>query len=271
MGISVITVNYNDKEGLERTIRSVREQTYSDIEFLIIDGGSTDGSVDVIKQNLDIITKWVSEKDDGIYDAMNKGVQKATKKYLNFMNAGDCFADKDVLEHIFSSSPNDDVLYGDVITCKGETPTGTMTFPQKLTARQMFNGGITHQALFTKRKFHLENPYSLTMPIIADWDFLIRRMFENATFRHVNKTVCYFDVTGISGSRPKKSHDEHTKQFIQILDELVPPYIKEDIQELNRYKNPNNIQIIKHFQKQGLRGKMIATIIKFLQKIPLGR
>ena len=91
MKLSIITVNYNDAKGLERTIKSVISQTFHDYEFIIIDGGSTDGSVDVIKQYENHIDYWVSEKDGGIYPGMNKGLRQAKGDYLNFMNGGDCY------------------------------------------------------------------------------------------------------------------------------------------------------------------------------------
>ena len=96
--ISIITVNYNNCQGLERTVNSVARQTYTDVEYIVVDGGSTDKSVDIIKQNENIISFWVSEKDNGIYNAMNKGVSFSHGEYLLFLNSGDYFADKEVLE-----------------------------------------------------------------------------------------------------------------------------------------------------------------------------
>ena len=98
MKYSIITVNYNNRDGLRATIESVVNQTYRDYEFIVIDGGSTDGSTDVLKEFDDKITYWVSEPDKGIYNGMNKGIAKATGDYLNFMNSGDCFYNEKVLE-----------------------------------------------------------------------------------------------------------------------------------------------------------------------------
>lgn len=268
MKVSIITVNFNEKEGLERTIQSIRSQSFSEFEYIIVDGGSTDGSLEIIKQNEDLITTWVSEDDDGIYDAMNKAVRMAHGEYLNFMNAGDSFVDEAVLHHIFSAAQHDDILYGDVITCKQGKALGKIINPNKISAQHLFNGGITHQAIFSRRSLHVQNPYSTEMPIIADWDFLIRRLFDNCSFKHVGIPVCNFDITGVSGSRSKKQTDEHTAQFIQVLDELVPVYVKEDVQELIRLKNPNNKHMIKHFGRLGLKGKIVASVLKILNKIP---
>ena len=102
MKLSIITVNYNDAKGLQRTIESVLCQTFHDYEFIVIDGGSTDGSVEVIKRYEKYIDYWVSEQDGGIYPGMNKGLRQAKGEYVNFMNGGDCYHSSDVLEKIFS-------------------------------------------------------------------------------------------------------------------------------------------------------------------------
>ena len=102
MKLSIITVNYNDSKGLERTINSVISQSFRDYEFIVIDGGSADDSVDVIKKYEQYIDYWVSETDGGIYPGMNKGLRQAKGEYVNFMNGGDCYHSTDVLENIFS-------------------------------------------------------------------------------------------------------------------------------------------------------------------------
>ena len=112
MKFSIITINYNNVEGLRNTIKSVVNQTYTDYEFIIIDGGSTDGSVEVIKEYANIITYWVSEPDKGIYNAMNKGIEVANGEYLNFMNSGDCFYNNDVLQKVADYHLEKDMIVG---------------------------------------------------------------------------------------------------------------------------------------------------------------
>ena len=114
MLVSVITINYNNCRGLHQTILSVVHQEYQNFEFIVIDGGSTDGSLDVIKDYSENITFWVSEKDRGIYHAMNKGVAQAHGDYCLFMNSGDCFYDKDVLGRVVNSSAIEDIIVGKV-------------------------------------------------------------------------------------------------------------------------------------------------------------
>ena len=114
--ISIVTVSYNAVKDIEKTILSVLNQTYPNIEYIIIDGGSTDGTLDIIKKYEDKISYWVSEPDKGIYDAMNKGTLKATGVWLNFMNAGDTFYNEHVLEKVFKDNDwsDADVIYGNV-------------------------------------------------------------------------------------------------------------------------------------------------------------
>ena len=109
--ISIVTVSYNAVLTIEQTILSVINQTYPNVEYIIIDGGSTDGTVDIIKKYEDKIAYWVSEPDKGIYDAMNKGVVVATGEWINFMNAGDIFTDGDVIDKLFSDSPQTHLIF----------------------------------------------------------------------------------------------------------------------------------------------------------------
>ena len=113
MKLSVITINFNNRDGLRKTIESVVNQTFKDFEYIIIDGGSTDGSVDVIKEYADRIDYWVSEPDKGIYNAMNKGIDVAKGEYCIFMNSGDCFYVNDVYENVFRELDGVDIIIGD--------------------------------------------------------------------------------------------------------------------------------------------------------------
>ena len=115
--VTIITISYNAVLGIERTINSVITQTYSNLQYIIIDGGSTDGTVDIIKKYADKIDYWVSEPDSGIYYAMNKGIAIADGDWINFMNAGDYFVDRNVIEQIFQHNIEctDNVIYGNTI------------------------------------------------------------------------------------------------------------------------------------------------------------
>lgn len=119
MKLSIITVNRNNTEGLRKTIESVVSQTYTDFEYIIIDGASTDGSVDIIKEYADRITYWVSEPDNGIYNAMNKGILKAKGEYLQFLNSGDWLVDEGVLQTMIKYTDDVDILIGNIYLING--------------------------------------------------------------------------------------------------------------------------------------------------------
>lgn len=150
MKLSIITVNRNNTEGLRKTIESVVSQTYTDFEYIIIDGASTDGSVDIIKEYADRITYWVSEPDNGIYNAMNKGILKAKGEYLQFLNSGDWLTNNDVLKYVFDLRRDEDVLYGDEFLFYNINKIVRKAYPQKLTFYDLFVGSISHEGSFYK-------------------------------------------------------------------------------------------------------------------------
>ena len=225
MRFSVITINYNNKEGLEHTIESVLSQTNKDYEYIIIDGGSTDGSVDIIKQNADHINYWVSEKDKGVYNAMNKGIAQAKGDYLVFMNAGDCFHTPDILE--LMCDYQEDIICGKVF--KGNTTIPSGHYKPTITLVDLMRGSLPHQAMFIKRELMVKHPYDENYKILSDWKFCIQALvFDNCTFRNSDVIVADYDITGISSN----SKGLLPKEREQILKELFPPRIIADYQRL---------------------------------------
>ena len=149
--LSIITINYNNTRGLEKTLSSVwNDQTYSNFEHIVIDGGSTDGSVDVIKKYADKLTYWVSEPDKGIYNAMNKGILKAKGEYLLFLNSGDYLCNE-ALSEIFSENFSEDIVYGNfTLLCKnGEKK--IKTFSEQVDYNLLYLESIGHQSTLIKR------------------------------------------------------------------------------------------------------------------------
>lgn len=144
--LSVITINYNNRDGLRKTIESVVNQTCKDFEYVIIDGGSTDGSVDVIKEYADRINYWVSEPDNGCYHAMNKGVKVATGEYVIFMNSGDGFYTNDVVDYFVKLNATEDVLSGDMCIVDAYIKHS----PNTITFKFFYEEGLGHQACFIK-------------------------------------------------------------------------------------------------------------------------
>lgn len=225
MRYSIITINYNDKEGLSRTIKSVINQTSKDFEYIVIDGGSTDGSVDIIKQNADHINYWVSEKDKGVYNAMNKGIAQAKGDYLVFMNAGDCFHTPDILE--LMCDYQEDIICGKVF--KGNTTIPSGHYKPTITLVDLMRGSLPHQAMFIRRELMVKHPYDENYKILSDWKFCIQALvFDNCTFRNSDVVVADYDISGISTN----SNGLLAKERDFILKELFPQRIIEDYERL---------------------------------------
>lgn len=218
MKLSIITVNYNDAEGLERTIKSVVSQTFKDYEYIVIDGGSSDGSKDVLLEYDPYISYWVSEKDDGIYHAMNKGVAHAIGSYCIFMNSGDCFYSRDVLERVAALDIKDDIIVGDVVSnIDGKViPTKSN---RELSLYHLFSASIPHQASFIRTVLLKKYPYDETLRIASDWKFFLQTIiFENCSFKYVDEIVAEYDMDGISSHNPEEMFLEKEK----VLSVMIP-------------------------------------------------
>ena len=228
MKYSIVTINYNNAEGLRRTIQSVVSQTFVDYEYVIIDGGSTDGSVDVIKEYENKISYWVSEKDGGIYNAMNKGVKVAHGEYLIFMNSGDVFYSNRVLEEIEFSQRIDDIIVGRVLTDDGNE---FMYQPQQLTMYFLYSSTIPHQGAFIKRKLLEKYPYDETLKITSDWKFFVDAIiFENCSVGFVDIVVSKFDVDGVSTTHPEKTWNEK----LEVLRTMFPQRVLQDYENMKK-------------------------------------
>ena len=192
--ISIITVVYNGISNIEKTILSVINQEYEDIEYIIIDGGSTDGTVDIIKKYQDRITYWVSEPDKGIYDAMNKGIEKATGEWVNFMNAGDCFFNNTVLQDIFIDSQIKDncaVIYGDTVQCFSYGNFVIKAFPLEMLKKRM---AFCHQSSFVRRNILVLHPFDCSYRVCADYN-LFYKIFESGyQFYYLSMCISIYEA-----------------------------------------------------------------------------
>lgn len=232
--ISVITVNYNNQEGLKRTIESVQKQQASLFEFLVIDGGSTDKSIDIIQRYADGIDYWISEKDRGVYDAMNKGILQARGTYIIFMNSGDTFASSSVLGDVKGDLTTRmyDLVYGNIIY-QGKT----ITYTPKLGLYYMLHIGISHQSVFIKKElFDKTGLYDLTYKITADSCHLILCLVRHrASSLYVNMVIADIEPDGMS-TQAVDANREEKKLFMRTefpalaADyELLSAYNKKDI------------------------------------------
>jgi glycosyltransferase involved in cell wall biosynthesis len=208
MKISVITVNYNHGNLLEATIKSVVEQSYSDIEFIVIDGGSTDESVSIIKRYSENIAYWVSEPDKGIYHAMNKGIGKATGDYCIFLNSGDSFYEDNMVANAIPYL-NTDIICGNVMLAFSSS-LELRKAPLKLdTLFFMQRRSICHQALFIKTELLKQRPYDETLKIVGDWEQLLYEIIVNhKTYKTIDVIICRYSMDGVSSNAAKSDAEK---------------------------------------------------------------
>lgn len=211
--VSIITVVYNGEKYLEQTIQSVINQTYDNLEYIIIDGGSTDGTLDIIKKFDDKIAYWISERDEGIYDAMNKGIKKASGQWINFMNAGDKFFSADVLENVVNHLTAN-LVYGNHAVYSDDPSIYTISYVKNYSDTR--NIPFCHQSLFASTDLLNQTPFDLKYKIAGDYDQYIRCKSKGATIKHIPITVALYLDGGISSiSRGKliKEYYEITKKY----------------------------------------------------------
>ena len=196
--ISVVTINYNMGNELAGTIESVLAQDYPNLEYIVVDGGSTDNSVEVIKQ-YPRINYWISERDKGRYYAMNKGVRAATGDWVIFINSGDRFHDPAVVTDVFRQEDHSgtDLVYGHVLR-RYPSEGVERVIPAQTLATLPLRMPCSHQSLFARRSLLLKHPFSSELSIAADHDFMLRAIHTGSQFKKVERTISIFSTGGIS-------------------------------------------------------------------------
>lgn len=222
--ISIITINYNNSACLLNTVLSVINQSEKNYEYIVIDGGSSDRSVDILKEYDSHINLCISEKDKGIFDAMNKGISLASCEYLMFLNSGDTLSDKTVLatcQHYLQNFPDTDVFYGNIFTYE-QNVKGVWNHPEELSISFFKTQNINHQASLIKASLFREfGSYPEKYLLAGDhWLFLIS-FINSKKFRHINYPLVIYDKSGIS-TRKKESYQ---KEMENMWHELVPEYV----------------------------------------------
>lgn len=230
--LSVITINLNNKAGLEKTIKSVLDQTFNDFEYIIIDGASSDESINIINEYADGITYWSSQSDTGIYDAMNKGLKQASGEYCLFLNSGDYLYDKNVFANVFLSNPFNDIIYGDIVIDSGETQEIRLS-PERITLKHLLNDTLWHPVSFIKRKLFEKVGYYNTAFIIAgDYDFFLKAfIIHNCSQQHINALISVFNMQGISSKHDFANLVINERKISQVNN--IDPKIIDLYNELN--------------------------------------
>lgn len=213
--ISIITINYNNRRGLLSTIHSVVEQMCKDFEYIVIDGGSTDGSVEVIMEYADKIDYWISERDRGIYHAMNKGIDQAHGEYCLFLNSGDTLYDSGVIHSVLPLLTSDIVIGAIKKNASGYVKKVKVTEPLCL-LDFWFENPIPHQSTFIKRKICEKLHYDESLKIVGDLKFFLQAIVSlKCKCQSIDCIVANFDENGISTQ--VNSDDEWKRVFTEIL------------------------------------------------------
>jgi glycosyltransferase involved in cell wall biosynthesis len=217
--VSIITVNKNNCKGLIKTIESVFAQSFIHYEYIIIDGGSNDGSKELIAKYESKLAYWVSEKDNGIYHAMNKGIRHATGEYLIFLNSGDYFYSNEVLKMIDDDLSGDGIIYGNMMIDFG-LEKRLKIYPDVLTFAYFLKASLPHPATFIhKSVFNKTGLFKEDNTIVSDWEFFITSFsFHQATYKHVDLIVSGFESTGISSTTESVKVILNEKQRILYRD-----------------------------------------------------
>jgi glycosyltransferase involved in cell wall biosynthesis len=205
--LSVITIVFNNVTAVERTLRSVLEQTYPSIEYIVIDGASTDGTLDILNKYKDGIHKLVSEKDEGIYDAMNKGLALAEGDYVLFMNSGDEIYAADTVKKVFASEPDADIYYGETEMYNEDWQSlgrRRHQAPENFSWKDFRYGmSISHQAIYIKRS--LAEPYDRRYKLSSDIDWILKAAKKSRKIVNVKMYVAKYLVGGMSKKRHRQS------------------------------------------------------------------
>lgn len=234
---SIITINLNNDNGLKQTIASVITQSYPEIEYIVIDGGSNDESLNIITQNKNRIAFYISEQDNGIYHAMNKGIAVATGDYCLFLNSGDILISENIIEKvakiIIEHNGLEDIIYGDIVLDNGD-----YLIPHEVSLTYLYTHSLPHQSSFIKRELFSPNhigTYIESFKIISDWIFTLKAYSHQAKFLHIPLAITLFATDGISS--------KETCLLISEKSEAIDRYFnnfKCDFDTLNNYQQIQN-------------------------------
>lgn len=237
MKLSIVTINYNNLGGLQQTYASIVSQTFTDFEWIVIDGGSTDGSREFIEQHQSHFAYWCSEPDGGIYRALNKGVGFAHGEYISFMNAGDCYFEANTLQKVFSAPHKGDILYGDTLFVK-ENSEEVKRYTDTITFNWLRHFTINHQSSFTRRVIFDQLQFDPKYRILADRKFWMQSMLAGFSFEHIPHVVARYDYCGYSTTNIEKWEAERQA----ICNELLPQCLNESLDHAFIYEMHQDLQ-----------------------------
>lgn len=256
--ISIITINLNNADGLRKTIESVESQINDECEYIVIDGKSTDGSVQVIKQYQHCISYWSSNFKKGIYGDMNKGIEKATGEYCLFLNSGD-WLNSNILLIALKECTGESIIYFNTYLSYGESRFKEQRYDPQLTMRSFYRKTIGHQSTLIKRElFNIYGQYNEEKRIHSDYEFWIKAIIlGNCSYKHVNEFLSFYDMGGLS-SRPNK---QGLGEVESVLANALPLRVLADYDYW--LKQEHELEIVIWYKQQ----KVLYQVLVFLYKV----
>ncbi|WP_203293136.1 glycosyltransferase family 2 protein [Luteirhabdus pelagi] len=266
--ISIITVNYNDAEGLQKTMDSVLGQSFSDFEYVVIDGGSSDNSAQVIEERQRQLAYWVSEADTGVYEAMNKGLRQAKGDYVLFLNSGDRFHSTEVLERVAPAlTTGEDILYGNMVF-QGKNTEFLREYPDTLTFQYFLERSIPHPAAFIQRSlFDQLFYYSEVFKIVSDWEFFIYAVcIKRVSYRHIPETISIFQMDGLSND--PKNAALMMEEKMKVYRNYFQPYYETALQhqKLTALMQTEEMRLVQTLRKDPAGKKWMLRGLRWLSK-----
>lgn len=265
MKISIITINWNNATGLEKTIKSVVEQTYKNIEYIVIDGASTDNSVEIIKKYETSLSYWVSEPDNGIYNAMNKGTQKATGDYCLFLNSGDKLIEPNIIKTITDKYQfTKDIISCDLLSCR-DNIINYKSAPENnyISLDFVTTNPIPHPSTFIRTNLIKKYPYDETLKIAGDFVFFFDMLvIKRTTYQHINKALSIFYKDGISS---KNGNSIGIKEGYDFISQHINTSILNELRDRKDSKRNELIHYVRLLSKKHY--KTMLYIFKLILKI----
>lgn len=246
--LSIITINYNNLIGLQKTMQSVFTQDFYGYEYIMIDGGSTDGSKEWIKQFDDKLSYSVCEKDNGVYDAMNKGIAKARGTFLMFLNSGDFLVNQNVLTRLnrYIERGASEIYYGDIQITDMTGQVSVLQYPPELTLNFWKTATINHQASLIKSSLFQEiGKYDTTFSLAADYSFFLKCFYYGKHFEHVREEVVNYQLNGVS----TLNNEEYKCEMKQAWNTIIPEYINKLYEENKSYQLMMDQRILRWAKK----------------------
>lgn len=266
MKLTIITINRNNAEGLAKTLKSINQQTCKNFEHVVVDGASTDNSVDVIRQYEDasIMRVWISEPDSGIYNAMNKGIRMASGEYLQFLNSGDMLAGDNVVSDMLQALEENhypSILYGNMLKdkVKGKVIRDRCFEGQEITFLGFYKGTLNHSPAYIRKElFHKYGMYDETLKIVSDWKWYLQAIVLGGVKPiYTDIDVSIFDMNGISETNKELERRERKL----VLENLIPATILADYEQ---YSFP--IEQMKRLKRHAWAYKLVWFLERMLFK-----